>query len=256
LPAVTRTAEALRVVLLASLAAGVAVAGGEAGFWGGVPPALVAAATGNPRVAGAAAVAVLLAAAVAAPPALMPAAVAAPACVAVVLAVRVRLERERDAARRSALHDPLTGLANRRALGERLRYEVARHHRNRQHFALLALDLDGFKTINDRFGHDAGDEVLRDVAAALRGAIREQDTAARLGGDEFCVLAPETGHPGAAELATRVRAALAHVAVGLGGGVTASVGAAVFPFDGADPSALLRAADAAALSRKRLARAA
>ena len=122
------------------------------------------------------------------------------ASVAVLLSVRNRLEEERDALRASALSDPLTGVANRRSLLERIDYEIARHARNRRSFALLMLDLDGFKLLNDRFGHPAGDDLLRDVAAALAGVIRDQDTLARVGGDEFCVLAPETEDAGAERL--------------------------------------------------------
>ena len=165
------------------------------------------------------------------------------------LALRARLERERDAMRRFALRDPLTGLANRRALDERLGYEIARHTRHGESFAVLALDLDGFKAVNDRFGHDAGDELLCEAAAALVERVRAQDTVVRLGGDEFCVLAPQTGRPRRAPVA-RVRAALAGVTAGLSG-LSASIGTAVFPADGTTPEALLAAADLAALEAKR-----
>ena len=139
-------------------------------------------------------------AAFAAPPPLLPAAVVVPTSVGILLALRARLERERDAMRRFALRDPLTGLANRRALDERLGYEIARHTRHGESFAVLALDLDGFKAVNDRFGHDAGDELLRETAAALVEVVRAQDTVVRLGGDEFCVLAPQTGQASADQL--------------------------------------------------------
>ena len=112
-------------------------------------------------------------AAIAAPPPLMPAALVVPLSVGILLALRARLERERDAMRRFALRDPLTGLANRRALDERLGYEIARHTRHGESFAVLALDLDGFEAVNDRFGHDAGDELLREAARrARRGRAR------------------------------------------------------------------------------------
>ena len=88
--------------------------------------------------------------------------------------------------------DALTGLGNRRLLHERLDYEITRHRRHSRRFTLLALDLDGFKQVNDRFGHPAGDEILREVARALERAVRDQDTVVRVGGDEFCVLAPES----------------------------------------------------------------
>ena len=89
------------------------------------------------------------------------------ASVAILLAVRDRLVRERDARRASALSDPLTGVANRRSLLARIDYEIARHGRGGRSFAVLMLDLDGFKLLNDRFGHPAGDDLLREVAAAL-----------------------------------------------------------------------------------------
>ena len=152
--------------------------------------------------------------------------------------------------RRFALRDPLTGVANRRALDERLGYEIARHLRQREAFAVVALDLDGFKAVNDRFGHDAGDELLCDAAAALVGAVRAQDTVVRLGGDEFCVLAPQTDAAHAEHLVERVHAALAGVTAGLSG-LSASIGTAVFPTDGTTPEGLLAAADEASLHAKR-----
>jgi diguanylate cyclase (GGDEF)-like protein len=88
-------------------------------------------------------------------------------------------------------HDPLTDLPNRRAYEERLRHEFARAHRYRQPLALCLLDLDGFKAVNDRFGHPAGDRILRAVADAIR-ATRAADEGFRVGGDEFAILLPET----------------------------------------------------------------
>ena len=114
----------------------------------------------------------------------------------------------------------------------------------------MALDLDGFKAVNDRFGHDAGDELLCDAAGALVGAVRAQDTVVRLGGDEFCVLAPQTDAAHADHLVGRVRESLAGVTAGLSG-LSASIGTAVFPADGTTPDRLLAAADQAALETKR-----
>ena len=154
---------------MAGLVAGFAVAWGPEGFWACVPGALVlAGAEPTARAALASGALVVLAAAVAAPPPLMPALVVVPASLGVLLALRARLERERDAMRGFALRDPLTGLANRRALDERLGYEIARHTRHGESFSVLALDLDGFKAVNDRFGHDAGDEVLCETADRAR----------------------------------------------------------------------------------------
>jgi diguanylate cyclase (GGDEF)-like protein len=173
--------------------------------------------------------------------------------VAILHAVRVRLEHDREAMRRSALRDPLTGAFNRRGLDERIAYEIARHSRERRRFAVVAVDLDGFKRVNDRFGHAAGDELLRDVAAALASVVREQDTVARLGGDEFCVLAPETDAGGGRHLAAKLEASMARVTTGVEA-LSGSVGVAVFPDDGRDALTVLEAADAAQIAAKRRSR--
>ena len=244
-------ARTLRALLVAGLVAGFALAWGPEGFWACVPGALVlAGAEPTARAALASGALVVLAAAVAAPPPLMPALVVVPASLGVLLALRARLERERDAMRGFALRDPLTGLANRRALDERLGYEIARHTRHGESFSVLALDLDGFKAVNDRFGHDAGDEVLCETASALVGAVRAQDTVVRLGGDEFCVLAPQTDAAHAEHLVERVRESLAAVTTGVSG-LSASIGTAVCPADGTTPEGLLAEADTAAIAAKR-----
>ena len=172
------------------------------------------------------------------------------ASVSVLLAVRERLEAQREALRRSALTDPLTGLANRRSLLARIDYEVSRHTRARRPFGVMMLDLDGFKALNDRFGHPAGDDLLRDVSAAIARAIRDQDTAARMGGDEFCVLAPETDLAGTQQLCERVLAAVATVTAGIEA-LGASAGIALFPGDGTQAMFLLEAADQQLLQSKR-----
>jgi diguanylate cyclase (GGDEF)-like protein len=92
-----------------------------------------------------------------------------------------------------AHHDPLTGLANRTLLFELMRRELASSRRGKRSLAVLALDLDGFKAINDRLGHEAGDRVLQEVAARLRGSLREADVVGRLGGDEFVVVLDGAG---------------------------------------------------------------
>lgn len=172
------------------------------------------------------------------------------ASVAISIAVRERLEGERDALRNVALSDPLTGIANRRLLLSRAEYEIARHRRTRHSFALVLLDLDGFKLLNDRFGHAAGDELLCDVAASLTESMREQDTVARLGGDEFCVLAPETDRPRTLPLSGRIAETVADATAGLET-LSATVGVAVFPADGVTAPALLQAADQRLLLAKR-----
>lgn len=171
-------------------------------------------------------------------------------CVAVTAVRRSRLHGEHGRLRELALNDPVTGIANRRSLLLRADYELARHRRARMRFALVMIDLDGFKTLNDRFGHAAGDELLRDVAAALSQAMRAQDTVARLGGDEFCVLAPETDARGSARLAAKVLTAVRDVSAGIDA-VSGSVGVAIFPDDGASAAQLMQAADERLLEAKR-----
>ena len=100
-----------------------------------------------------------------------------------------------------AFHDPLTRLPNRALLNDRLSHALARRHRSGEAIALLFVDVDDFKLINDRFGHDVGDEVLIAVAACLRGLMRDGDTVARLSGDEFAILLEDVGSPLAADLA-------------------------------------------------------
>jgi diguanylate cyclase (GGDEF)-like protein len=172
------------------------------------------------------------------------------ACAAALRQRLAVLERERDALRRDALSDPVTGVANRRSLLARAEYEIARHQRAGHTFALVMLDLDGFKQLNDRFGHAAGDDLLCDVAGALRRAMRAQDTVARFGGDEFCVLAPETDERGTARLAAKVTGAVRDVSVGVET-VAGSVGVALFPADGTTAGQLMHAADERLLEAKR-----
>jgi diguanylate cyclase (GGDEF)-like protein len=146
--------------------------------------------------------------------------------------------------------DALTGLCNRRVLEQRLGYEIARHRRHRRRFCLVAMDLDGFKQVNDRFGHQAGDEVLREVARALQQTVRDQDTVVRLGGDEFCILAPESGPREAEALAARVRWAVAGAVDGLES-LSVSAGYAIYPDDGQHSEELLARADEASIAAKR-----
>jgi diguanylate cyclase (GGDEF)-like protein len=156
--------------------------------------------------------------------------------------------------RRQAVTDELTGLANRRSFLETLEIELRRAERFGSSLALLVADLDDFKLVNDRFGHQAGDDVLRAFADVLRRRIREIDLAARLGGEEFAILLPETEASGAEALAEALRAAVAELLVPVGGPevvrVTASFGVASFPeTHGADE--LMTAADLALYGAKR-----
>jgi diguanylate cyclase (GGDEF)-like protein len=236
----------------------VTIAGGGEGFWLSLPLALTAAASApTPARAAMPACAVTIAGIAASrgsAPSLPLILVVFASSVAVVKVIQQRFERERRALRATAMRDPLTGVANRRAFGERLRYEVARHIRQQRSFAVIALDLDGFKGVNDRFGHQAGDDLLREVAAAIGSILREQDTLARVGGDEFTVLAPETDRAGGTRLAERVAGAVGGVTTGIAS-LSASVGLAVFPHDGEDGEELLEVADAEAMDAKRRRRA-
>ena len=155
--------------------------------------------------------------------------------------------------RQLAHYDPVTGLPNRALLADRLALEVARAHRSERPFALLSFDLDGFKAVNDTWGHAAGDSALSMVAARAREAVRTSDTVGRQGGDEFLALLPETALDGAQRVAEKLRAALAQpYAVGDGSAtMSASIGLALFPDHGSDADALQRAADAALYDAKR-----
>lgn len=149
-----------------------------------------------------------------------------------------------------ARHDALTGLVNRTIFAERLNDELARAGASGQPLALVLLDLNGFKRVNDAQGHAAGDELLRRVARALEEVVRGEDLVSRHGGDEFCVLAPETDAEGAAGLVRRMREALAGLDAA-GRPVRAGIGVALAPQDGRTARKLFEAADAAAMRDKR-----
>jgi diguanylate cyclase (GGDEF)-like protein len=148
-------------------------------------------------------------------------------------AVAVEHARQHAIARHDAVTDPLTGLANRRRFMEQLAAESKRRARSGLSVAVIVADLDDFKHVNDRYGHETGDDVLRAFAGVLKGTVREIDIAARLGGEEFAVLLPETDAAGAAVLAGRLRERLERVELDAPGhgrlGVTASFGFATSP---------------------------
>ena len=125
--------------------------------------------------------------------------------------------------------DSLTGLANRHSFLSRGTEEIERARRTLRPFSLLFLDLDGFKSVNDRFGHAAGDALLRRVGAVLRAQMRSIDVPARLGGDEFAVLLPETDGEGARRAAVSLHLNLQREFTALQYPVSASIGAATFP---------------------------
>ncbi len=159
----------------------------------------------------------------------------------IVTLLRERLEaRQRDLEELS-LRDPLTGVGNYRLLVTRLQYEITRHQRSGAPLTVITLDLDGFKAVNDMFGHPVGDRVLCAVADALASVIRSTDTLTRQGGDEFAILVPDTSHEQAAPVAERIRMC---VSAATDGAVTTSVGWATYPTDVADPAALIASADA------------
>ena len=160
----------------------------------------------------------------------------------------VRREREVASVRHFAYHDELTGLPNRALLLDRLDQALVRAKRQRKQLALLLLDLDGFKDVNDRLGHIAGDKLLQGVAERLLSCIRASDTACRYGGDEFVVLLPEVDdQKRALVLAGEIRARLAkpYMVDDYPIAVTASVGVAVYPLDGMSQDDLIEQADVA-----------
>ena len=171
----------------------------------------------------------------------------------IAVAVQRRIEVRQEGLKLLSQQDALTGLGNRRLLQERLTYEIARHKRHGRRFTLLALDLDGFKQVNDRFGHPAGDEILREVARAMERAVRDQDTVTRVGGDEFCVLVPESTWEDADRMAERLRRSVAGAVGGLSN-LGVSIGYAVFPDEGWTPEHLMAQADAAGIETKRKSR--
>jgi diguanylate cyclase (GGDEF)-like protein/PAS domain S-box-containing protein len=146
-----------------------------------------------------------------------------------------------------AQHDALTGLPNRLLLGDRLQQAIAQSRREGKHVAVCYLDLDGFKDINDRLGHEAGDQVLVDVAARLSTAVRGGDTVARLGGDEFVVLLANLANDEECQRALdrMLQACAAPYVVGGSAQtlVSVSIGVTMFPTDPADPDTLVRHAD-------------
>jgi diguanylate cyclase (GGDEF)-like protein len=159
----------------------------------------------------------------------------------VLAAVVAEHRRAEHQLRELATTDPLTGLANYRRLLGVLKTEIARSTRTGRTFAVLFLDMNGLKVVNDRYGHLAGSRALCRIADTLRRSCRATDVPARFGGDEFAVVLPETGEEGGHVLLARVAEALA--ALPDKPTVSVSGGVAVFPRDGASPTLLLRAAD-------------
>lgn len=164
-----------------------------------------------------------------------------------------RLDLSQQALRNAATRDALTQLPNRALLNERLEHALARAARSSKQVAVLFLDLDRFKTVNDSLGHEIGDQFLRAVACRLRDTLRTSDTVGRLGGDEFLLIIDEIEAPKEAiHIADRVLAALARP-LKLSGHQfhpTASIGMSLWPDDGQEVGALLRSADIAMYAAK------
>lgn len=153
-----------------------------------------------------------------------------------------------------ALIDPLTGLANRRLLAERMSMALVHARRNRSAMAVMYLDLDGFKQINDSLGHSVGDALLRTVAARLVATVREADTVARLGGDEFVIAMWQiSGSDHAAKVASKVIEAVAqpYLLDGHPVSITVSAGIGIYPVHGEDADTLMESADRALYAAKR-----
>lgn len=157
-------------------------------------------------------------------------------------------ERRADEAQRVAAVDTMTGLSTYRVLRDRLAFEVERGKRSAEGFAVLFLDLDRFKDVNDQHGHEAGNEVLRAVAGEIKNAVRASDVAARYGGDEFVVILTRTDRQGGARVAEALRAGIEGIGPRLGyapGLVTVSIGLAEFDPHGPADGDLLVSADRA-----------
>ena len=149
---------------------------------------------------------------------------------------------------RLSLTDGMTGLWNRRQFDLRLESELSRAVRFSEPFAVVFVELDQMKTVNDRYGHQAGDTVLIELARRLSEAVREVDVVARWGGDEFTLLLPKTGLPGALLLAEKIRSAVVNAPFRVDEGsldITISVGVAAYPEHGSSGKDLVAAADAA-----------
>lgn len=170
-------------------------------------------------------------------------------------AMAERLEKSQAALEALSTHDGLTGLYNHREFQRQMDGAIAHFRRYGRPFALLMLDLDHFKVVNDTHGHQAGDEVLRAVADRIRAEVRPTDQVARYGGEEFAVILSETPGPGALAVAERIRAAIAARPIAFGEGavpitITISIGVAAFPEDAGSGTQIVAAADQALYAAK------
>ena len=166
-------------------------------------------------------------------------------------------KRQEEEARFLAYHDTLTGLPNRRLLDDRLRQAVFLAQRRDTRVALMVVDLDNFKQVNDALGHRAGDAVLREAANRIAGCLRKADTLARHGGDEFVVVIPDLQLDSDCQVVAEkiLRSLVPPFEVdGRDFTIGASIGASLFPVDAGDGEAMLRNADAAMYRAKQLGR--
>jgi diguanylate cyclase (GGDEF)-like protein len=159
-----------------------------------------------------------------------------------------RLKQTNDQITHLAYHDALTGLPNRTLFYDRLAQAIVRARRAQERFAVLYLDLDGFKTVNDSFGHDVGDALLREAARRIQACVRESDTTARMGGDEFTAILNDIKAPENVQRATDclLRALSSpFVLSGRNCQVGASIGVAIYPDNATTAEQLVKSADAA-----------
>ena len=179
------------------------------------------------------------------------------ACVHNMLEVRLLYKQLEDSSRALEsleLHDALTGLPNRRLLMDRLSLAIAHARRNKHTMAVMYLDLDGFKQINDTLGHDVGDSLLSMVAARLVAAVRQEDTVARLGGDEFVIALWELIHDDdVAKLVSKVIQSVSqpYSIQGSSVNITVSIGVSLYPTHGEEAETLMKSADLALYEAKR-----
>ena len=168
---------------------------------------------------------------------------------------QLRLKELNAALDEAVRTDYLTGLMNRRAFFDRVRPELSRSRRHERSLCILMGDIDRFKTVNDQYGHDVGDMVLRETARTFASSLRSEDLKVRWGGEEFLALLPETDANGAAAAAEKLRSVIEQSAIDVAGSsvrVTISIGIAEERGD--DPEAAIRAADQALLEAKRTGR--
>jgi len=166
-----------------------------------------------------------------------------------------RLQKEQEQLFKLSTKDALSGLYNRLSLMEKVEWLISKGERNHEEFALLFLDLDDFKNINDTQGHDFGDKVLRHVSQVLLESVRENDIVSRLGGDEFIIILPELhDHKTVVEVINRIQKKLAEPIIfeNFSYSVTVSIGITIYPKDGHDASTLLKHADIAMYKAKAL----